>query len=73
MRDTQTVVVRLSQDDPLGEAMMRLRTWLDMAKIQPAEFKTLVDVKGYAFTIGFLSVGDADQFRAQFGTRLLGS
>jgi hypothetical protein len=67
MRDYQTVVVRLSQGDPLGKTMSRLRTWLDTAKIQPAAFKTEAGAKGHTFTVGFTSIDQADRFRGQFG------
>jgi outer membrane lipoprotein-sorting protein len=62
-----TTVVRVSPGQQLGETMIRLRTWLDREKIQPAEFKTAVDGKGYKFTIGFLNTNDVERFRAQFG------
>jgi hypothetical protein len=67
MPDPFTVTVRLSKGDPLGETMIRLRTWLDAAKIQPAAFRTNADPKGYTFAIGFRDMNDADRFRAQFG------
>lgn len=66
MRDRHTIVVRLSQGARLGDTMHRLRIWLDAEKIQHADFKTQADSKGYTFTIGFLTAGDADRFRAQF-------
>jgi len=46
--------------------MSSVRIWLDEQKIQPAEFKTAVDAEGLTCTIGFLSVEEADRFRAQF-------
>jgi hypothetical protein len=66
LSDPQTVVVRLSQGDPLGATMSRLRTWLDNAKIQPATFRTEADAKGYTFTVGFATSDQADRFRARF-------
>jgi hypothetical protein len=59
-----TTVVRLSSGEQLGKTMNR--TWLDSEKIQPAEFRTMADAKGYVFTIGFRNLNDADRFRAQF-------
>jgi hypothetical protein len=62
-----SIVVRLSPGQYLGETMIRLRTWLDREKIQPAEFSTAVDAKGYKLTLGFVNTDDAERFRAQFG------
>jgi hypothetical protein len=62
-RDPLTAVVRLSASDELGEAMRRLRIWLDGEKIQPAVFATGADAAGYTFTIGFRSAQDANRFR----------
>jgi hypothetical protein len=69
MCDPHTIVVRLSEGDRLDHMMRRLRIWLDAEKIQPGGFKTQVGGKGYTFTIGFLAIGDADRFRAQFGAK----
>jgi hypothetical protein len=66
MRDPYTVIVRLSEGE-LGRTMMALRTWLDGEKIRPAEFKTQADREGYIFTLGFVSLDEADRFRLQFG------
>jgi hypothetical protein len=66
MPDPFTVIVCLSKGDVLGETMIRLRTWLDAAKIQPATFRTEADGKGYTFAVGFCDISEADRFRAQF-------
>jgi len=67
MRDPYTSTVRLSEGDALGTTMNKLRAWLDAQKIQPAEFRTSADGRGYTFTIGFRTIEDATRFRAQFG------
>jgi hypothetical protein len=61
------VIMHIALDDPLGEAMSRLRAWLDSEKIQPAKFTTAVGAGGYKLAIGFRSDGDAGRFRRQFG------
>ena len=65
MIDPYVVRVRVSSGQPLADAMNRLRIWLDHQKIQPAEFKTITDAKGYALDIAFRSVTDAERFRRQ--------
>jgi hypothetical protein len=67
MYEPQSVIIRLSQGELLGETMSRLRTWLDSEKIQSSGFTTSAGAMGYTFTIGFRSIIDADRFRAQFG------
>jgi len=64
--DPYTVNVRVSKGDPLGEAMNRIRAWLDSQKIQPAEFKTAANANGYTFSIAFRDTSQADLFRAHF-------
>jgi hypothetical protein len=66
LNDPYTVIVRVSPGDPLGDAMNRIRTWLDREKVQTATFTTASDAKGYTFTIGFKNIGDAGHFRQQF-------
>lgn len=67
MRDPYFSIVRLSQGDALGVTMNKIRVWLDAQKIRPAEFRTSADAKGYTFTLGFHTIEEATQFRAQFG------
>ena len=61
-----TTVVRVSPGQHLGETMIRFRTWFDSQKIQPAEFSSAVDAKGYKLTIVFLNTNHAERFRTQF-------
>lgn len=63
-RDPLIAVV--SSGDTLGETMCKFGIWLDQQKIQPEELTIAIDGKGYRFTISFLSIDDADRFRAQF-------
>ena len=63
---TNEIRIRVSLGSPLGETMNKMRTWLDRQKIQPREFKTGVDGKGYAFTIAFSNEDEAELFRQQF-------
>jgi hypothetical protein len=64
--DPYTVIVHVSPGDPLGDAMNRIRTWLDKEKVQTATFTTASGSSGYTFTIGFKNIGDAGRFRQQF-------
>jgi len=64
--DAFTVAIRVSKGYPLGDAMSRIRIWLDNQKIQPATFTTAADANGYTLTIGFRDQRDADRFRLQF-------
>jgi len=68
MRDRHTITVRLSEGDRLGDTMRHLRIWLDAEKIRHGDFKSQAEGNGYTFKIGFLTSGDADRFRARFGT-----
>ena len=61
-----TSIVRVPRGDDLGDAMSRIRTWLDGEKIQTTTFTTTVDARGFMLTIGFVSIGDARRFRRQF-------
>lgn len=63
-RDPLIAVV--SFGDTLREVMCKFDTWLDQQKIQREELTIATDGKGYRFTISFLSIDDADRFRAQF-------
>jgi hypothetical protein len=47
--------------------MMRLRTWLGGEKTRPAEFKTRAKGGSFTFTLGFVSIDNADRFRMRFG------
>jgi hypothetical protein len=58
--------VRVSRGEALGDVMKTLRTWLDGQKIEPTEFKTIVDARGFTLDFGFASAIDADRFRNQF-------
>jgi len=69
MVDPYMVRVRVSPGEPLGDAMSKLRSWLDSQKIQLAEFKTIPDAKGYVFDVAFRSINDAARFRNQFQAR----
>ena len=62
-----SIILRLSK---FCDTMRKLRVWLDGEKIYPAQFKTAVDACGYAFTIGFRNIDDANRFRARFGAQL---
>ena len=64
--DPRVVKVRISKDMSLGEAMSKFRTWLDGRKIQPARFETMVDAKGFTFTIAFQRDDEGELFRQQF-------
>ena len=66
MTDPLTVRVRVFQSDSLGDAMSKMRLWLDGEKIQLAMFKTGVDARGYMLDVGFRTIDDAERFRAQF-------
>jgi hypothetical protein len=68
MTDPFTVRVGVFQGDDLGDAMSRLRDWLDAEKIQLATFRTGVDTRGYPLDVGFRTVDDSKRFRAQFPT-----
>ena len=63
--DPFSVVVQVPGS--LSEAMAELRSWLDGEKIKPSSCTTSVDAKGFAMTIGFVSIEDADRFRQRFG------
>jgi hypothetical protein len=62
----QTVRVRVSQSDDLGETMKSIRTWLDRQTIHPASFRTTADPRGYLLTIEFANGENAERFRQQF-------
>jgi hypothetical protein len=64
--ETQTVRVRVSQSQNLGETMKNIRVWLDHHKIHPASFRTTADATGYLLSIDFRSKETAEQFRRQF-------
>jgi hypothetical protein len=64
--DAFMVAMRVSKGYPLGEAMSRIRTWLDAQKIQNVIFTTAADANGYTLTIGFRNTEDAERFRFQF-------
>jgi hypothetical protein len=64
--DAFTVGIRVSKGYPLGDAMSRIRVWLDSQKIEPATFATAADANGYTLTIGFRNQGHADRFLFQF-------
>jgi hypothetical protein len=49
-----------------GEAMSRLRTWLDSQKMQPTIFK-LAPLGRVGFEIGFRSEDDVTRFQGGFG------
>lgn len=66
LHDPLTVIVHVSQDEPLGAAMNRMRSWLDGQKIETTAFATKADSSGHTFTIGFESSADADRFQHQF-------
>jgi hypothetical protein len=66
LNDPLTAMVRVSQDDQLGDAMNRIRTWLDGEKIQTASFATIPDAEGYTLKVGFKTAADAERFRRQF-------
>ena len=70
LNDPFSVMVRVFPGDPLGDAMNRIRTWLDSQKIQTASFTTASDAGGYAFTIGFKSIAEASRFRLEFAGHL---
>ena len=66
------VVVRLSQDDSLGEAMSAIRIWLDAEKIQPSLFTSSTGGAGSDLRFSFDSAEDAERFRSQFSQILNG-
>lgn len=66
MTDLFTVRVRVFHGDSLGDAMSRMRHWLDGEKIELATFRTRMDARGYTFDVGFRSSDDLERFRAQF-------
>jgi hypothetical protein len=66
LNDPLAAVVRVPHGDPLGDAMKRIRIWLDGEKIQTTTFYTMADARGFTLKIGFLSALDADRFRRQF-------
>jgi hypothetical protein len=68
MTDPFTVRVRVFPGDDLGDAMSKLRRWLDGEKIQLSTFRTGIDARGYTFDVGFRTVDDLKRFRAQFPT-----
>jgi hypothetical protein len=61
-RNSLTAVVCLSQGDQLGDAMKRLRIWLDSKRIDPGEFTTAADAESYTLTFAFRSLEDAEHF-----------
>jgi outer membrane lipoprotein-sorting protein len=68
------VVVHVSEPTSLGNAMNKIRSWLDEERIEPARFTTATDATGHTFTIGFKSIEDANRFHHQFrdaGTPML--
>jgi len=66
MSHRDPLIAVVSSGDSLGETMCKFGIWLDQQKIQPEELTIAIDGKGYRFTISFLSIDDADRFRAQF-------
>jgi len=65
MEQTSILSVRIKKADDVSfaEIMIRLRTWLDAAKIQPKKFRSLAD----GFELSFLSENDVQRFTAEFG------
>jgi outer membrane lipoprotein-sorting protein len=61
------VMVRVAHGDDFGEAMKKIRVWLDHHKIDPSSFRTTVDGRGYLLSIDFRSEKLAEIFRKQFG------
>jgi hypothetical protein len=64
-----TVFVPKPAGIPYGEAMNRVRTWLDNQKMQPSLFK-LAPLGRVGFEIGFRSDDDATRFQNGFGWSL---
>jgi hypothetical protein len=60
------VCVRLSKDCSLGETMSTIREWMDGQNIGPSTFRSSVDARGYALTISFQTLGQAERFREYF-------
>jgi hypothetical protein len=60
-----TLFVAKPADVPYGEAMNRIRMWLDHQKMQLAHFK-LAPMGRVGFEIGFHSDHDATQFESGF-------
>ncbi len=68
LNDLLTVIVHLADGEPLGDAMSRIRAWLDREKIETATFKTMAAAEGHVLAIGFRNASDAGRFRDQFAT-----
>jgi hypothetical protein len=66
MLDLCTAIVRIPAKDALGETMKEIRVWLDGVKIVPVACRTARDGEGYTLTLGFRTMADAENFRAQF-------
>ena len=55
---------------PLDKAMNDIRVWLDSERIQPVEFKMVVNGRDLGFEISFRHEEDAARFEAQFASLL---
>jgi len=55
---------------PLGKAMNDIRVWLDSERIQPVEFKMVVNSAVLGFEISFRNEQDAARFEEQFASLL---
>lgn len=65
MEQTSILSVRITKPDDVSyaEIMIRLRTWLDAAKIQPKSFRSVSD----GFELRFHSENEVQRFTAEFG------
>src|SRR5205814_10580986 len=51
---------------PIGSIMNEIRSWLSQNKIEPIDFKTVVERAGIGFEIRFRTEGEAERFQREF-------
>ena len=52
---------------PLASTLAEFRTWLDSEKIEPVDFKMVVNGLDFGFEISFKNDRDAERFQQRFG------
>jgi hypothetical protein len=63
---TLTVFLPKPEHISYGEAMSRVRMWLDSRKVQTSAFKLASPAGRSGFEISFVSADDASRFRSEF-------
>jgi len=66
MADPLIIVIRVLADERVWNILGQIRECLDHEEIDPRQFKTEVDSKGYRLTLGFHNLDEARRFQAGF-------